>query len=838
MEHISFRSLKLDVKQFKIITTSWRFFNIIVLQTDIMLKLRDRSLRYYVSLLSLLMGSARLLSQNSPQVTYTISGVITESTSGETLPDAIVMTADHQLGAASNAFGFYSLTLPAGNYNIITQYVGFVSDTVQVDLRQNVKRDFQLKHYELKEIAIVAEKQERISEQTRMSTVDIPIEQIKAIPALMGEKDVLKVVQLLPGVQKGSEGSTGFYVRGGGPDQNLILLDDAPVYNVNHLFGFFSLFNGDAIKSVELTKGGFPARFGGRLSSVLELRMKDGNKQGFHGEAGIGLLSSRVMVEGPIKKNVSSFVISGRRTYIDLLTQPVILAISDGDALAGYFFYDFNAKYNHILSEKDRLFVSGYFGKDKFYLRGRESQEDGKFKAHLLWGNATGTVRWNRIHSPKMFSNTSFIFTNYRFQLGISNSFENETLSARFTSGIRDLALKYDLDFIPNSRHYVRTGVATTLHYFKPSAVAFSSNEDGSYNFKNAIRSLENALYLEDDWSISKTFKLNAGLRLSNYNVLETHYLRAEPRLALRVMLAKDFSFKAGYAYMNQYLHLLTNAGIGLPTDLWVPATDITKPQQAHQYALGFAYDIPKRNLAISIEGYYKSMQNIIAYLEGASMISSSSLELGEGAQGDPLRWQESVTSGKGWSYGGEFLLQRKYGKFNGWIGYTLSWTQHQFDQINFGKAFYARYDRRHDASLVMIYKKNERFSCALTWVYGTGQAVSVPLAVFGPMVASPNHMESYLDGYNRFGSSYYNDRNNFRMKAYHRMDIAFQWAKKLKRTERTFELALYNAYSRRNPYIYFVESTDIENSDGQERLVKQISLFPILPSVSWNYKW
>ena len=776
--------------------------------------------------------------QTSAQLAkFTMSGTIYESGSMETIPNAVIVCTDLNTGASSNAFGFYSITLPAASYKMLCSYVGYDEQAFSVDLTGSIIHDFYLtRSSQLETVVVSAEKKEKISEESRMSTIDIPIDQIKNIPALLGEKDVLKVVQLMPGVQKGSEGSTGFYVRGGGPDQNLIILDDAPVYNVNHLFGFFSLFNGDALKSVELTKGGFPARYGGRLSSVLEMRMKDGNKEELTGEVGVGLISTRFTLEGPVKKGKSSFLISGRRTYIDILLQPLIRAAAEGEGTGGYYFYDFNAKYHHVIDDKNKLYVSSYFGKDRFYVR--ELAGDGDVsKGAFKWGNATGTLRWNRIHNDKTFSNTSLIFTNYQFGIDFSDEVEDEDyfVKLRYRSGIRDYILKYDLDFIPNPKHYIRLGASSTLHRFKPSAIVIKSSED--YNEENSaekIYSAESGIYIEDDWSITNKFKVNAGVRLSHYHVLDTGYFRPEPRISMRYMIGKDLSAKASYASMNQYLLLLSNTGAGLPTDLWVPVTKNLRPQHSKQVAGGLAKDLPKLNLMISLEGYYKWMENTVAYRDGASF-----LQLGEAGSAEPLNWEANVTAGKSWSYGAELFIQRKFGRLTGWIGYTLSYTKMQFDELNFGKEFFARYDRRHDASLVLIYKINDNITLSGTWVYGTGQAISLPLASFNTYGHTPGFGSSSEAQFGDFvNAEDFGEKNGFRMKPYHRMDIGIQFRKQKKTCERTFELGLYNAYSRLNPYYYFIDTYYDENTDEIRTDLKQISLFPIIPSVSWTYKW
>jgi hypothetical protein len=788
-------------------------------------------------LLSIMMSSfLSLNAQTNPQK-FTISGTVYEKGSGETLLGVVIMHEQLNIGTTTNAFGFYSITLPAGEVTLLYRYVGFNTQSITFKLDKNIKQDIYLENSAtLSEVVISAEKQERISEESRMSTIDLPVDQIKDIPALLGEKDVLKAVQLLPGVQKGSEGNAGFYVRGGGPDQNLIILDDATVYNANHLFGFFSLFNGDALKSIELTKGGFPARYGGRLSSVLEMRMKDGNKESFKGEAGIGLISSRLTLEGPVVKGKSSFLVSGRRTYLDILTQPLIAMANSGGETGGYFFYDLNAKYNHTINDRNRLYVSGYFGKDKFYFR--YTSGDSKSKGDFRWGNATATTRWNHIFNDKVFANTSFIFTHYQFSIGTTEKSKNDEYSLRFSSGIQDWSVKYDLDYVPNPNHYIRVGALLTYHRFRPSATVIKGTYFDEFESKvNIIESFENGIYAEDDWRINHALKVNYGARLSHYYARGKHYVKPEPRISARYRIAKDLSMKASYALMNQYVHLLSNTGIGLPTDLWVPATEQVGPQQSQQTALGLSKDLPNRNLLISLEGYYKRMDGIIAYRDGASFMV---LDFEDPGIDNTMKWQENITSGKGKSYGAELLLQRKRGKLSGWIGYTLSWTKHQFDDINFGKEYFARYDRRHDLSLVAIYKLSERITLSATWVYGTGQAVTLPLASYPAVEHFPtfDHIDSgFMGNYIRTVEDF-GEKNSFRMKPYHRLDVAAQWHKELKRCTKTFELGLYNAYSRKNPFFYYTSYEPSGQNGEYVNRLKQVSLFPIIPSVSWTYKW
>jgi TonB dependent receptor/TonB-dependent Receptor Plug Domain/CarboxypepD_reg-like domain len=753
---------------------------------------------------------------------YTISGFIKEKGTKESLIGTTIVILNNNQAALSNNYGYYSISTTLDSINLLVSMVGYQKQLFKLKLSKDLDLDVDMESSNnLTEVLVTDQRMERISEEQQMSIMKVSIEQIQEIPALFGEKDVLKVLQLLPGVQKGSEGNSGLYVRGGGPDQNLIILDDAPVYNAFHLFGFFSLFNGDALKSVELTKGGFPARYGGRLSSVLEMNMKDGSKESMKGSVGIGLISSRFTLEGPLKKNKSSFLISARRTYIDALIYPFLPDESKG----GYYFYDLNAKVNYDIDRKNKIYVSGYFGRDKFYARSTYGNSDNNFG--LYWGNGTGTVRWNHVYSPKLFSNTSFIYSQYRFNTSISQKYNNEGYSIRLFSGIRDISLKHDFDYAWKENHLIKTGVFIQQHRFTPSAVTIKNDqfEAGNTNVRNNIDALESAVYIEDRAQYGARIKTNLGVRISHFFVDKKSYAAAEPRAGISYQLKEDMALKASYAYMRQYIHLLSGTGVGLPTDLWVPSTSKIPAQSSQQVAIGLAKDFIPKNYNISIEGYYKKMENVIAYKEGASF-----LQIDDVGSDEKITWEDNVTSGQGWSYGVEVLLKKSEGKFSGWVGYTLSWTQLQFDELNFGKKYYARYDRRHDISVVGIYKPREDLTFSATWVYGTGNAITLPRA------------EYLAQGHSPGGSAYiqtmyvndYDGKNNFRMEAYHRLDIGMQFHSKLKRSERIFELSVYNLYNRRNPYFYYVGY----KSNSSERVLKRVSLFPIMPSISWTYKF
>ncbi|GAB3507228.1 TonB-dependent receptor [Spirosoma knui] len=782
-----------------------------------------------------------LLAQNTNRQRVTVSGYVREKGSQEALIGVNVYLPGTSTGTTTNTYGFYSLTLPAqDSIRLAFSFVGYETADQLISLRANTTLNVTLTPGRiLSEVEVKAGRSdEKVSESPQMSRIDVPVAQIKKIPAFLGEKDVLKVLQLMPGVQKGSEGQTGIYVRGGGPDQNLVILDDAIVYNANHLFGFFSVFNGDALKSVELTKGGFPARFGGRLSSVIELNMKDGNREKLHGEGGIGLIASRLVLEGPLTKNKrGSFLVSGRRTYLDVVAAPLVRAQTDGQTTAGYYFYDLNAKANYDLDPKNKLYLSGYFGRDRFYARDAELGTD----VSLSWGNATGTLRWNHLFNQKLFSNLSLIFSDYKFQIASdeTNSSGNDTFSLRYNSGIRDFSLKYDVDFYPTPQHSVRMGVQSIYHRFTPSAVVLQNANINQYNINiENIDVLESGIYAEDTWRPTDRWRVNGGIRLSYFQQKDVAYLRPEPRLSAAYTIKPNLSVKASYALMNQYIHLLSNTGIGLPTDLWVSTTDRVKPQQSQQVAVGIAKDFSDKGLALTVEGYYKTMDNIINYKEGASF-----LLIGDPTSAEKIRWEDNVTAGRGWSYGAEVLLQKKTGRFTGWAGYTLSWTQWQFAELNAGRPFYPRYDRRHDISLVGIYELNKRITLSGTWVYGTGQALTMPVGLYNSyqpgttfFYTSRNELVQSLFQNNRSVQDYGAQKNTFRAEPYHRMDIGIQFHKTKKHHERTWELSVYNLYNRRNPFFYRLES--VSEGSGQRTGLFRYSVFPVVPAVSYNFKF
>lgn len=785
----------------------------------------------------------------------TISGYLYERGSMESLPGGLVYEPVTQIATTTNTYGFYTITLPyRDSMYLVFNSFGYINDTIRVQRNANIEYDAYLSKVTMLEaVNIVSEKQN--TEQVQMSAVKITPQEVKSVPMLLGEKDVFKTLLLLPGVQSASEGTSGIYVRGGGPDQNLIILDEATIYNANHLLGFFSIFNGDAVKSIELVKGGFPARYGGRLSSVIDVTMKDGNKDSYHGEGGIGVISSHAMVEGPIVKNKASFMISARTTYLDLLTRPIMMIAKMGGSV-GYYFYDLNAKFNYSISNKDKIYLSAYFGRDKFYLteKSRDEEEYEKMRMGLYWQNATATVRWNHLFTNKIFSNLSFIFSDYKMDIYTKQTLKEQLMgqwqkysySMDFNSGIRDYTLKYDVSFIPNASHHIRVGAMTTYHEARPNALMFTEDTLQRRRIEKE-KGLEYAVYAEDEINIRNKFRINPGIRLVGFSVPGKTYFSPEPRLAMSYNILKNLSVKASYAMMSQSMILLTTSTIGLPTDLWVPVTDQVKPQRSQQVAAGIHYDLKKPRLSFSLEGYYKKMDNILAYKEGSSYFMS----MIEGIVDEDLgsvpfsnRWSSNTTVGQGWSYGMEFLCRKEVGKFTGWVGYTLSWTQQQFDELNFGKPFFARYDRRHDLSIVLMYRPNAFINVSLAWTYATGNAVTLPTTLyisedieeqFNTLVSEHyDPTDRYADFIENYG-----DKNNLRMRPFHHLDVGVQFTKYHKKNwQSIFEVSIYNVYNHKNPFFYYVETEYDEATGNSYQVIKQVSIFPLIPSFTYHFKF
>ncbi|TAM96813.1 MAG: TonB-dependent receptor [Chitinophagaceae bacterium] len=761
---------------------------------------------------------------------YTINGYVRDSASGESLIGASVSVNGTGEGVTTNSFGFYSISLPAGNYTLTFSYLGYDSHEGSIALNHHLVLNIQLHTKPLsgKEVVISAQRKDENVTATEMGKIDLSVNKIKELPALFGEVDILKALQLLPGVQS-NEGTAGLYIRGGSPDQNLILLDDAPVYNPGHLFGFFSVFNSDAINNVTLIKGGMPANYGGRLSSVVDVSMKEGNNKSFHGEGGIGLIASRLSIEGPIKKNKSSYIISARRTYIDLLTKPFVPKNSSFHG-SGYYFYDLNAKANYIFSDKNRLYLSGYFGRDVFNFTGQEKS----FSTNIPWGNATATIRWNHLFGPKLFSNTMLLYNDYNFDF---NATQNN-LTIGLHSGISDESLRSDFDYFASPKHHIKFGLLYTYHTFTPSTLSGNSGNN-SFNPENPFvkRANEAALYFLDDWTVNNRLTINAGLRFSIFQQIGPYKIYQEdaegnktdstvyksfqpvktysglaPRFIARYELTPNSSLKASVTKNYQYVHLVSSNTTTLPTDLWVPSTYKVKPEMAWQYSLGYFRNFRDNMFETSLEVYYKSMENQIEFAEGYI----PSLE-------DP---ENSFVFGKGWAYGTELFIHKQRGRLTGWIGYTLSWVWRQFPDLNDGVKYPSRFDRRNDIDLVAAYHINDKWTVAGDFVFSTGNPITLPERFY--------FIEGVL-------SEQYSQLNAYRMKPYNRLDLSATYQptpKPNRKFSHSWNFSIYNAYSRLNPYfIYFNQEGDYLNGTLKIQ-AKKVALFPIIPSVTWNFKF
>lgn len=790
----------------------------------------------YIYLLFVLLFSSSAMAQkdsSSPKTTrHTISGYVRDAVTGETMIGATIVVKGNSKGISSNQFGFYSITLNEGKYSIVSSYIGYQSVMTDINLTKDTLLNIDLFPGAklTQEVIITSRKRDNNVKNAQLGKVTLPIEQIKSVPAFLGEVDLLKVVQLLPGVRNAGEGSAGFYVRGGGPDQNLILLDDAVVYNSGHLFGFFSIFNSDAIKNVSLIKGGMPAQYGGRLSSVLDISMKEGNNQKFQVDGGLGVIASRLSIQGPIKKDKASFIISGRRTYIDALSKGFIKKSSQFYG-SGYYFYDLNAKINYKFNERDRLYLSGYFGRDVFDF----SNATQSLKVNIPWGNATGTLRWNHVFNNKLFANTTAVYNDYNFTFNAAqNNFQ-----LKLASGIRDLSIKQDFDFYPYSKHKLKFGLLYTYHRFTPSVVS-GSQDSVVFNPANAQIKYahEGALYIQDNWEITSKLSINAGFRYSGFQQIGPYkkyttddnnnridsvvygrgkavktYGGLEPRLTARYSLNDETSIKASITRNLQYIHLVSNAGTTLPTDLWVPSTYKVKPQISWLYAAGLFRNFNNNMYETSLEVYYKYMQNQIEYQEGYTPSSIDDTE-------------NSFTFGKGWSYGTELFVNKVKGRLTGWVGYTLSWTWRRFPGLNFGEKYPAKYDRRHDLSVVAIYELNKKWKFSATFVYGSGNAATLPqrFYIIGGVLTQE-----------------YSRINEYRLPSYHRLDLAATLTPKKnykRKVKREWVFSVFNAYSRKNPYFIYFDQTGSPYNGDLKVQAKQVSIFPIIPSVTYNIKF
>jgi CarboxypepD_reg-like domain/TonB-dependent Receptor Plug Domain len=768
--------------------------------------------------LSLLFLVTSLFSLAQSQAT--LSGTIKDAKNGETLIGSTIRVIQLPgVGAVSNEYGFYSLSVPKGDYTFVIGFVGYAPDTLPISLLRDTVLNVNLgsSFSQLREVTVNAKKKNEniISAQTGSEKLDV--KELNKLPVLFGERDILKSMQLMPGIKSAGEGNSGFNVRGGSADQNLILLDEATVYNASHLLGFFSVFNSDAIKDATVYKGTQPAQYGSRLSSALDIKMKDGNKKKFEANGSIGLISSKLSIEGPIVKNKGSFFVSGRRTYADLFLK----ASKDPNINSSkLFFYDLNAKVNYALGKRDVLYLSGYYGRDVL----------GSGNTFGLdWGNGTATLRWNHIINEKMFSNLSAIFSNYDYKITINTGGNNFNITSR----IQDYNIKEEVQFYPSSAHSIRLGYNTVFHNILPGEVSSQGDTSGLKSSTLQKRySWENALYAADEWKVTPWLNINYGIRLSAFTVLgkgdfynldSTHnatstthynsgqvvksYIQPEPRLSASFILHKNISLKAAYARNTQYLHLLSNSTSTSPSDKWIPSNNNIRPEIADQVSVGYFHNLHQGMYEVGVEGYYKVMQNQVDYKDGADVFYNDAIET-------------QLLYGKGRAYGAEVYIRKKAGRLTGWIAYTLSRSERQISGINNGQWYAAKQDRTHDVSLVVTYDVSKKVSLSGTWVYSTGSAVTFPTGKY------------IIDGHTVF---LYTERNGYRMPDYHRLDIAANFKlKEHKHFSSELSIGLYNTYGRENAYT--ITFRDKASNPNQTEIV-QTALFKFIPSISWNFK-
>ncbi|OWP62430.1 TonB-dependent receptor [Hymenobacter amundsenii] len=757
------------------------------------------------------------------QARYALSGLVKASGAGEALTGATVAVPALSLGASADERGAYSLMLPEGRYQVVVSFIGYQTLTRDINLTRNQRQTFQLAEAgnQLGEVVVegTGNLQQKL-QTTQMSVERLTAKEAKLLPALFGEVDILKTLQLKPGVQSGGEGTSGLFVRGGSADQNLVLVDDALVYNPSHLFGLFSVFNPDAVQSVDLYKGGFPAQYGGRLSSVVDVKLRPGNPDKFTTSGGLGLISSRLTVEGPIKKGKGAFLLAGRRTYFDVFTRQINKANQDDpdfNPIPDYYFYDFNAKANYKLGDKDEVFLSGYLGNDAFSFGSGQG-----FDFNFNWGNKVAALRWSHTYNSRLFLNTTASYTGYKYD--ITNRLDQ--FSFNLASDIQDVSLRSDLDYRPNDQHTYRLGVTATAHRFGTGRLKAGS-DDGRLSLGSDVTyyGQEAAVYASDIYKPTEKWQFEYGLRVSGFQSGGQQYGGLEPRAAARYSLTPTLSLKGSYALMYQYVHLVTNSGASLPTDIWYPSRGSVKPQRSQQVAAGLSWLLGDGRYLITNEVYYKWAQRQIDFKDGAQLFVNPDLD-------------SEFLFGKGWAYGNEIYLEKKQGRTTGWLGYTLAWTKRRFPPqrgtsgVNNGDTFYPSYDRRHNLTAVVIHNLSDRLKLSGSFVFSSGQATTLPLGRFG-----------FQDvfGADAAAVPVYPQRNTYRLAPYNRFDLGVVWQMKPTRwiPESDLTFSIYNAYNRRNPYfVYFDQVKDEQTEQVTGYRARQVSLFPVIPSVTYNFKF
>ncbi|MCP9610842.1 TonB-dependent receptor [Coprobacter tertius] len=793
---------------------------------------------------------------------YVISGTISDINSKEILINASLYSPSAHNGTSSNNYGFYSIVLPEGKNEIICSYIGYATVRKTVEIYKDTTLSWQLQpNAQLKEVVVTDKKITDLIFSAQPGKLTLSPALVNKLPAMGGETDLLKTLQLLPGVNGGTEGTAGLLVRGGNIDENLYLIDGTPIYNPNHMMGFFSTFNADAIKNVDFYKGSFPARYGERLSSVTDIRLKDGNSQEYHGNVSVGLISAKANIEGPIVKDKTFFILSARRTYLDLITTPaqwIMNRKKEEKNISGYNFTDINAKITHKLNERNRLQLSLYWNYDILSIKTTNNSSNNfyydntvqntttdvtnlykiKYKDHsvMKWGNLVATLNWNNQISNRIYNNTSISYNRYNSLTTYDNqdyfeyngSVERDAkTNSRFQSGISDWSLKSDFNYYLNYRNRIHFGANYTLHTFKPEVsrtrTASSENNGNKPNEThgdvNQIIGHETSLYAEDEIDLTRKLIFNPGLHFSWFRVQGKNYTSLQPRLSARYLINNKISLKASYAEMKQYIHLLSYSYINMPNDLWVPVTRKIRPMTSRQVSGGIYYR-PFKGWEFSVEGYYKVMHNLIEYTNGASFFSKFS------------NWENKVAMGNGKAYGAEFMLQKTLGKTTGWIGYTLSWSNRQFPggEINYGQVYPDRYDCRHAINIVMMHKFSERFDISASWVFHSGSRLTVPTEYFSTSGVLPGEIVNT----HQSNIPYISSRNNYQLPNYHRLDLSCNFHKKKKRGIATWSIYIYNAYNKLNPVYVNVEAQ--KNTDVIKPIIKGTCIFPIIPGFSYTF--
>jgi len=756
----------------------------------------------------------------------TVSGYITDLDTNEALIDAIIYDEQSGRGTYTNNYGYYSLSLHKNKaIELNISYVGYKVERESFTLSDDISLNFLLEtDNSLEEVVITTQTQQSIEKRNDLGSISISVKKIKTLPSIGGESDVLKAFQLMPGVLSGNEGSSSLFVRGGSPDQNLILLDDVPLYYVNHFGGFVSVFNTDAINKVKLIKGGFPASYGGRLSSVIDVRMKEGNRNEFHGSGMIGLIASKASVEGPIVNSKTSYTFSYRRMLFDLITKTVSL-FNEKPETSGYYFYDLNAKVNHKFSDNDHIYFSLYMGDDEYY-KSVDTENGFKKKQGAQWGNILFALRWNHLFNQKLFGNLVVSHTKYRLKVenDLSYTGENELYELKYNQGIFDTNVKMNFNYYPTNNYKMIFGVKSTLHSFNPGELDYKHTLNNTVVMDTIVRnniakSYEVSAYVENKVKIGDKLAANLGLHYNSYHINNVNYHSFEPRILLNWNFTPLYALKASYTKMQQNVHLLTSGNVSLPVDLWIPATERTPPQKSEQFSVGISKSSKNGKYEMSLETYFKTSQNLITYKEGVTFYNITN------------SWEDKIErEGIGKSYGIEFLARKNTGNNTGWLSYTLSKTDREFEGVNLGKPYPYHYDRRHSISFVYQYQINKNINLSATWVYNTGKAITIADGRYFLQYSDDNiDQEQGVSGI----EVYNHGKNGFRMRDFHKLDVGVNFRKEKKWGERTWNISIYNVYNRQNPHYYYFGS-----DDGYTLKLKQQSLFPILPSVSYSFKF